>query len=188
MKYIALLRGINVGGNHKVDMKKLKTLFASLGFDNVSTYINSGNVMFEGSGPPQEISQKLELRFRKEFNFDIPTLVKTEKELVDVVKAIPKSWKNDAAERTDVAFLFPEFDSIKIIDNLPVKREFVDIRYVKGAVYWHVKRENIYKSQLSKLISHNLYKHMTIRNIRTARALVIIAQKLDTSARNYEAD
>lgn len=171
MKYVALLRGINVGGNHKIDMKKLKTLFESLGFVNVSTYINSGNVIFEGSGRTWEICQKLELSFKKKFSFDIPTLVKTEKEIVDIVDAIPLTWENDTTQRTDVAFLFPVFDSKKIIDELPVKKEFINIRYTKGAIYWNVKRENIYKSQLSKLIGHKLYKSMTVRNINTARAL-----------------
>jgi uncharacterized protein (DUF1697 family) len=171
MKYIALLRGINVGGNHKVDMKKLKTLFESLGFVNVSTYINSGNVIFEGSGKTLEICQKLELSFKKEFIFDIPILVKTEKEIADITEAIPKTWKNDTMQRTDVAFLFPEFDSENIIGELPVKKEFIDIRYVKGAIYWNVKRENIYKSQLVKLIGHKLYKSMTVRNINTVRIL-----------------
>lgn len=171
MKYVALLRGINVGGNHKVEMKKLKALFESLGFVNVSTYINSGNVIFEGNGKPWEICQTLELSFKKEFNFDIPTLVKTEKEIIDIMEAIPKTWENDTIERTDVAFLFPQFDSKNIIDELPVKKEFIDIRYVKGAIYWNVKRENVYKSQLVKLIGHKLYKSMTVRNINTVRVL-----------------
>jgi len=171
MKYVALLRGINVGGNHKVDMKKIKTLFESLGFFNVSTYINSGNVIFEGSGKPWEICKKLELSFKKEFSFDIPILVKTEKEIVDIAEAIPKTWENNTIQRTDVAFLFPEFDSKKIIDELPIKKEFIDIRYVTGAIYWNVKRENVYKSQLGKLIGHKLYKSMTVRNINTVRVL-----------------
>lgn len=171
MKYVALLRGINVGGNHKIDMKKLKAIFEFLGFINVSTYINSGNVIFECSGDPWELRQKLELSFKKEFSFDIPTLVKTEKEIVDIAEAIPKTWKNDTMQRTDVAFLFPEFDTKKTIDELPVRKEFIDVCYVKGAIYWNVKRENVYKSQLGKLIGHKLYKYMTVRNINTARAL-----------------
>ncbi|NLL75142.1 MAG: DUF1697 domain-containing protein, partial [Erysipelothrix sp.] len=47
MKYVALLRGINVGGKNKVDMKELKALFIDLGYTEVQTYINSGNVIFD---------------------------------------------------------------------------------------------------------------------------------------------
>ena len=171
MKYIALLRGINVGGNHKVEMKKIKELFESLSFSSVSTYINSGNILFEGAGKPQEIRQKLESNLKKAFGFDIPTLVKTEKEMIRIAEAVPRTWKNDAEQRTDVAYLFPEIDAKKIIDELPVKKEFIDVRYIKGAIFWNVKREDVYKSHLAKIISHKIYQFMTVRNVNTARYL-----------------
>lgn len=171
MKYIALLRGINVGKERRVEMKKLKTLFESLGYSNVSTYINSGNVIFEGKGKQQEIREILELNFKKEFGFDILTLVKTEKEMIRIVEVIPKNWKNDITQRSDVAYLFPEIDSKKTIDDLPIKKEFMDIRYVKGAIFWNVDRKNYNKSHLNKIISHNLYQFMTVRNVNTARYL-----------------
>ena len=88
-----------------------------------------------------------------------------------IADSIPDNWQNDSAQRTDVAYLFPEIDSTKILDELPVKKEFIEVRYIKGAIYWNVKRENVYKSQLAKLISHKLYKSMTVRNVNTARYL-----------------
>jgi uncharacterized protein (DUF1697 family) len=64
MKYVALLRGINVGGNKKVDMKELKKVFESLGFENVSSYINSGNVIFDAQSPSEKgIEETLEKHF-----------------------------------------------------------------------------------------------------------------------------
>lgn len=60
----------------------------------------------------------------------------------------------------------------KSIDDLPINKEFIDVRYVKGALFWNVKRENVNKSQLGKLISHKVYKLMTVRNINTVRYLV----------------
>ncbi|MEZ4087642.1 MAG: DUF1697 domain-containing protein [Candidatus Gracilibacteria bacterium] len=171
MKYRALLRGINVGGNHKVEMKKLKTLFEALGCINVSTYINSGNVIFESKENQKNILKKVEDGLKQEFGFGIPILIKTEKEMKKIADSIPDNWQNDSAQRTDVAYLFPEIDSIKILNELPVKKEFIEVRYIKGAIYWNVKRENVYKSQLAKLISHKLYKSMTVRNVNTARYL-----------------
>ena len=171
MKYRALLRGINVGGNHKVEMKKLKTLFEALGCINVSTYINSGNVIFESKENQKNILKKVEDGLKQEFGFEIPILIKTEKEMKKIADSIPDNWQNDSAQRTDVAYLFPEIDSTKILDELPVKKEFIEVRYIKGAIYWNVKRENVYKSQLAKLISHKLYKSMTVRNVNTARYL-----------------
>ncbi|MFZ1522559.1 MAG: DUF1697 domain-containing protein [Candidatus Saccharimonadales bacterium] len=171
MKYIALLRGINVGGNHKVEMKNLKALFESLGFCDVSTYINSGNVIFESKEEQSVVLEKIITCFEKEFDFQIPTLVKTEEEIKAIADAIPDEWQNDTMQRTDVAFLFPEADDPKTIHELPIKKEFMDIRYIKGAIFWNIKRENVYKSMLNKLISHKFYKSMTVRNINTARFL-----------------
>jgi uncharacterized protein (DUF1697 family) len=171
MKYIALLRGINVGGNRKVEMKGLKSLFESFGYANVSTYINSGNVIFESEDEHKTVLKKINTGLNKNYGFNIPTLVKTEKEMKKIVGAIPGNWRNDSAQRTDVAYLFPEIDSKKIIDELPVTREFIDLRYVKGAIYWNVLRENVNKSRLVKVIDHKLYRSMTVRNVNTARFL-----------------
>ena len=55
MKYIALLRGINVGGKNKVEMPRLKTLFESLGYTDVHTYINSGNIIFTANSDADSI-------------------------------------------------------------------------------------------------------------------------------------
>ncbi|MCW7457147.1 DUF1697 domain-containing protein [Leptospira bandrabouensis] len=152
-------------------MKKLRILFESLGFTNVSTYINSGNIIFESDDNSETVLLKIQKVFEKTFDFEIPTLVKTEKEMKKIAKAIPEEWQNDPTQRTDVAYLFPEADSKKIIEELPLKIEFLEIRYIKGAIFWNIKRENVNKSQLAKLISHKLYKSMTIRNVNTARFL-----------------
>ncbi len=171
MEYVALLRGINAGGNRKVEMKKLKALFEALGFANVSTYINSGNVIFESSKSKAAIQREIELIFKKEFSFEIPTLIKTKNEVQKIAKAIPDDWQNDKKQRTDVAYLFDKIDSRNIINELPMNREFIDVRYVKGAVFWNMDRKNLNKSRLNKLIGHTLYQCMTLRNVNTARFL-----------------
>ncbi len=171
MRYVALLRGINVGGNQKVEMKKLKTLFESLSCINVSTYINSGNVFFESSESQKNLQKKVEASLKKEFGFDIPALIKTEQEIKKITGAIPKTWQNDSEQKTDVAYLFSDIDSKEIVNILPTKKEFIDIKYVKGAIIWNVKRKNINKSHLTKIIGHKSYKFMTIRNVNTARYL-----------------
>ncbi|MBW6458984.1 MAG: DUF1697 domain-containing protein [Bacteroidales bacterium] len=171
MKYIALLRGINVGKSIRVDMKALKTLFEALGYTNVSTYINSGNIIFESDENQDKVLEKIITTLKKEFNADIPTLVMTIQEMKAIAEAIPDEWLNDATYKTDVAYLFPQIDSEKTINELPLKKEFLDIRYVKGAIFWNVDRNNYNKSQLNKIISHRYYQLMTVRNVNTARFL-----------------
>jgi uncharacterized protein (DUF1697 family) len=172
MKYVALLRGINVGGKHTVKMDEIKKLFESADCSNVSTYINSGNVLFETKLKKREICERLETIFKENFDFDIPVLVKTSREMKLIADSIPREWKNDNVEKSDIAYLFAEIDNAEIIDKLPIKREFLDIRYIKGAVFWNVKRKNYNKSNLNKIISSKYYKFMTVRNVNTARILI----------------
>ena len=152
-------------------MKKLKAFFETLGCTNVSTYINSGNIFFESDESKETLYKKIEAGLKKEFGFDIPLLIKTKQEIKKIADAIPKTWQNDEEQKTDVAYLFTNADSEDIIDVLPVKKEFVDLRYVGGAIVWNVKRKDVNKSQLVKMISHKAYKSMTVRNVNTARYL-----------------
>jgi len=171
MKYIALLRGINVGVLRRVEMKKLRAVFESLKYKNVSTYINSGNVIFESDKNLKNIKQEIKTSLKTTFGFDIPALIKTEKEIQKIAESIPKEWKNDSIQRSDVAYLFDTIDSDKILDELPFNNEYIDIRYTNGAIYWNIDRKNYNKSHLNKLITHSLYQMMTVRNINTARFL-----------------
>lgn len=172
MKYIALLRGINVGGNSRVEMKTLRSQFEALGFTDVATYINSGNVVFSSKLKQKDVLKKITALFAKEYAFPIPVIVKTAKQMRDIANAIPKNWKQDAKDfRSDVAYLFPEADSASSLQLLPMNKDLVDMRYVKGALMWHLNRKNVGKSKLNKLIGSKIYKLMTMRNINTAKYL-----------------
>ena len=171
MKYIALLRGLNVGKEKRIDMKDLKRIFESLNFEKVSTYINSGNIFFETEKEQKDLDQKVKEILKTEYALVIPTLIKTEEEIKFIANAIPEEWQNNSEEKTDVAYLFSEIDSEEILNELPFKREYIEVSYVKGALLWNVKRKNYNKSQLNKIIGHRLYQFMTVRNVNTARYL-----------------
>ena len=70
-----------------------------------------------------------------------------------------------------MAYLFPDIDSADTIEQLPVDRAFIDVRYTPGAIYWNIDRKNQNKSKLNKLVGHKLYQFMTVRNVNTARYL-----------------
>lgn len=171
MTYIALLRGVNVGTSRRIEMAKTRQMFASLGFTNVSTYLNSGNVIFETYKPRQSLRAEIEAGFEREFGFAVTTLVKSQAEMKEIIAAVPFDWQNDGTHKTDIAYLFEEIDSESTIGQLPIKRQYLDIRYTKGAIFWNVARENYNKSQLNKLISHKYYQLMTVRNVNTGRFL-----------------
>jgi uncharacterized protein (DUF1697 family) len=171
MRYIALLRGINAGTLRRVEMGTLKLIFERLGYNRVSSYLNSGNILFEAGQGAEEIRKKVETSLKEELGFEIPTLIKSDPEIRSIVNAIPATWQNDSMQRTDVAFLFPEIDTESILSDLPVKRDFINMLYVPGAVIWNLDRKNLNKSRLSKIISHPFYQLMTVRNVNTARYL-----------------
>jgi uncharacterized protein (DUF1697 family) len=171
MKYVALLRGINVGGNKRVEMKRLKTVFEDCGYEEVSTYINSGNVIFSAGKSRDAVRRNIKKALKKEFGFEIKLLIKTANEMSRIAGAIPPGWKNDPKQRTDVAYLFKKIDRKEIVGELPMRKEFVDVHYVSGAVFWNISRKNYNKSHLNKLIGHKLYQDMTVRNVNTARYL-----------------
>ncbi|HXK13823.1 MAG TPA: DUF1697 domain-containing protein [Gaiellaceae bacterium] len=85
-RQIALLRGINVGGNKRLEMARLRRLLEELGYEDVRTYVNSGNAVFSG---PRRSEQHLEAALAKTFGFDVPVVLRSRAELADVVKANP---------------------------------------------------------------------------------------------------
>lgn len=171
MRYIALLRGINVGGHHKVEMKRLKALMESMGYCNVATYLNSGNVLFETNDDRRQIQETVPKALEVEFGFEIATIIKSAEEMKRIASAIPIEWENNQEQKTDVAYLFPEIDYEGIVDELPLKIEFADMLYVSGAVVWRIFRHNYNKSQLNKIVGQKVYQQMTVRNVNTARYL-----------------
>ncbi len=171
MKYVVLLRKINVGKANRINKKSLEETFKALGYASVEIYINSGNVIFTTSKAKSTISKEVEKALHVLFKTHIQFLVKTINEMKEIGKAIPDEWKNNDEQRTDVAFLFHEIDHPRLINELPIKKEFVKMKYVRGAVIMNVQRENVFKSQYSKIIGSKAYKFMTIRNVNTARYL-----------------
>ena len=172
MKYIALLRGINVGGNNKVEMKKLKGVFESLGFTHVSTYINSGNVIFETQRQDRinlihEIEKELETRV----GLPLRIVLRDEENIRMLCDRIPEAWKNDEEEKTDILFLWDEVDRKESVDELRLNPTVDVVRYFPGAIVWHIERKYYAKSGMNTFIGSHLYKNMTARNINTLRKL-----------------
>lgn len=180
MIYVALLRGINVGGNNKIEMKKLKVTFESLGFKNVVTYINSGNIVFETIADEQDVvlENKIEKAIKKDFLLDIKVLLRSFESIKTICKKLPDTWVKSETMRTDVLFLWEKFDHPTIIEQLALTS--VDhVKYVSGALLWNVEGENYNKSGMQRLLGTELYRNMTIRNVNTVRKIYQIMNEID---------
>jgi uncharacterized protein (DUF1697 family) len=171
--YVTLLRGINVGGNRKVEMAKLRQSFESLGFEAVRTLIASGNVIFRASSiDAGKLARQIEAAIEKDFGFEVDVMVLNQDSIERLVKAIPASWVNDKDTKCDVMFLWPQADNPGVIQQLPpTKPEIEDVKYVPGAVLWRIDRVNAGRSRMFKISGTALYKQMTIRNPNTVRKI-----------------
>jgi len=169
MKYVALLRGINVGGNNKVSMVELKAMFEELGFTDVQTYINSGNLIFNGS---KTLLKNIEPAFTDRFGFPIKFLFVDCNKLQKIHDAIPADWLNDAEQKTDVWFLWDEYAKESSLELLSINEDVDRLLYVEGAIIWRVLKKNYAKSGMNNVIGTELYKNLTARNVNTVRKLV----------------
>ncbi len=174
MKYVALLRGINVGKGARVPMKDLKALFEGLGLDGVITYLNSGNVVFSSTMSAPELTRLVEDELERAFGARIPTLIKTSAEIIAIAESIPLEWESGDREQTYVAYLFSDVDEPGLVSELPVRTEFLSIFYTPGAIVWNIKRENYNRSHITKIVGHSSYARMTTRNVNTARKLATL--------------
>jgi uncharacterized protein (DUF1697 family) len=169
-KYVALFRGINVGGNNQVEMAKLRGIFESLGFLNVSTYINSGNVLFESDGDDEQ-GMVIEKAFEKFFGFAVHVVVRDADNIQFIYKAVPSEWENNTEQKTDVLFVWDDFDTKTTLDLIVTNKEVDTLRYISGAIIWNVNKKRYNESGMKKFSGSTVYKHMTARNINTVRKL-----------------
>ncbi len=169
--YVALLRGINVGGR-VITMQDLTSCFMNAGLQNVRSVIQSGNVLFASdSKDSQQIREKIEQAVSKQFSYEAKIFVDTIEHLTKIVEAYPydtaeENWQHyvlfiDAALAeqlaAEAAELDPEVDSISLGDRV---------------LYWRVIKGATLKSPFAKLLTKTKYRAHTNRNIKTLKKII----------------
>jgi uncharacterized protein (DUF1697 family) len=177
IKYVAFLRGINVGGNNIIKMEDLRAEFEKMEFKLVKTYIQSGNVIFTSDSTDiQKLETTIEKGLAKKFSYDAKILVRSEKEMENVVNHFPGIFKNQDYKH-NVIFLSNAIDSKDILKQFEIKNEIEEISYFKGVLYWSALVEKISKSTMLKLSSRKEYKEMTVRNVNTTKKIFILLKE-----------
>lgn len=180
MKFVALLRGINVGGNNPVKMSALKKCFEKEDFTNVQTYIQSGNVIFESPETKLgTLTAKIEKALSKELGYAMRIVLVSHKQLKQIIKNIPRGFGEKPDQyRYDVIFLMPPLTSAKALKEMPIKEGVDQIWAGKGVVYFSRLIKKATQSKLSRIVGTPLYKSMSIRNWNTtSKLLTLIEQK-----------
>lgn len=176
MRYVALLRGINVGGNTIIKMADLQECVSALGHAGVRTYIASGNVLFqspERSGA--RLDAALERAIEKRFALPVRVVVRSAAEIRRIVAAIPEEWIGAADVRVTVAFLLRGNDARSVARTLKPKAGIDELVTAPGALAWAIRRDAITRSGL-RLVGTPTYKQMTLRNLNTTLKLAELLQ------------
>ena len=172
MRYVALLRGINVGGKTLIKMVDLKTCVEGLGLDDVSTYIGSGNVLFEGGQhEAAELESQLERAIEQRFRLPVKVVVLDRAAYARIVTAIPKAWVADPSVRVNVAFVRRGTDAKQVVRELEPDAAVEEVKAIDGAILWATKRNALNRSVMRKLIGGAAYKELTVRNLNTTLKL-----------------
>lgn len=167
LRHVALLRGINVGGNNIIKMTALKQAFEDAGFDNVSTYIASGNVIFTANNRPVALEKRIEKTLSTTFGYEARVLVRSKTQLAAVLNAAPKGWP-DPKFRCNIIFLKAPLTPKVALAAVPPLREGVDtVALGPGVLYLGQLLARMSKSRVSKIASMPDYKSMTIRTYGT---------------------
>ena len=172
VRYVALLRGINVGGKTLIKMAELKTCIEALGFEDVSTYIASGNILFEtGRSDAAKLETTIERAIEQRFRLPVKVVVLDTGAYGLIVKSIPKRWVGDASRRANVAFVRRGTDAKEVVRDLQPDPEVEQVKAIDGAILWATRRDSLNASIMRKLIGGPGYKELTVRNLNTALKL-----------------
>lgn len=173
-RFVALLRGINVGGNNPVPMPALRETVAALGARDVATYIQSGNVLFDGGDAGASTwVERLEAALAERFGYQARVAVRSHAQLRAIVDGAPPGFgQQPDMYRSDVVFLLGPSGATEVVSQLRTREGVDSMAAGDGVVYFERLTARATQSYLSKVASLPVYKEMTIRNWRTTTTLL----------------
>ena len=177
--YVALLRGINVGGSNLIRMSALRDCFEEQGFENVATYIQSGNVLFTaGDATSRALTSRIERTLSKTFSYEARVVVRSFVQMKATVQKAPKGFgRQPAAYRYDVIFLKEPLTPEDALKSVRVKPGVDRVFPGEGALYFSRLISRATQSQLSRIVGTPAHANMTIRNWNTTIKLLDLMKR-----------
>lgn len=166
--FVALLRGINVGGKRPIRMSELIECFETLGYENARTYLQSGNVLFTGGGASAlEIEHNIEQALERQFGFAVPVVLQSRTQMERVVEDAPTEHGAEHL-RSDVIFVKHPLTAEDAFAQLPELREGVDsVALGPGVIYFSRVSALASKTRMTKMMALPMYQQVTVRNWNT---------------------
>ena len=173
--HVALLRGINVGGRNLIPMPALRICFEEHGFRNVSTYIQSGNVLFDAAGTSPELANRIERMLEAAFDYEPTVVVRSARQMRAVVARAPNGFGSDPdAYRYDAIFLKEPLTPAAAIEQVPTNPDVDRATAGPGVLYFSRLAARASSSRLSRIVSSPIYARVTIRNWNTTTKLLAL--------------
>ncbi|MDR1620383.1 MAG: DUF1697 domain-containing protein [Clostridiales bacterium] len=191
-KYISLLRGVNVGGKNKISMPALKAAFEGRGFENVVTYINSGNILFDSDLGLREAKAACEDIIETGFGLKIAAGMITAGHLTDAAGHAPEWWNTGADCTHNALFAIPPATADEIYAAIgEAKPEYEKVFCYGSVIFWSAPLKTFSRTRYSKIVGNKaVYNLITIRNANTTLKLAALAKGGDAlgDAGDYPVD
>lgn len=166
--YVALLRGINVGGNNLISMQSLRKAFEDEGHLDVSTYIASGNVLFRSDLPRADLETSLEDMIERRIGLDLTILVRSRAQMRNIIRSAPEGFGQQPDKyHSDVIFLKSPLNSTQAMKVVALREGVDQVWPGNGVLYFARLSELRTKSLLSKIVGTKPYQKMSIRSWAT---------------------
>lgn len=175
MKYIILLRGINISGKNKISMSELKQELENLGYSNVITHLNSGNIILTTNKNEDEIISAVGEMIKNKFSLDIPVFVIKSQDLEELVANKPSWWHTQDKEIYDnIIFILKPHTFKEVSESLgKPNSQNEQIKEYKNNIFWSYKLSEYRKTNWwSKTASTNIKDFITIRTSNTILKLL----------------
>lgn len=170
------MRGVNISGRNKVIMAELKKGVERLGYEEVKTYLNSGNVIFSSNeNDIGSVTKRIVMMIKSQFDLDIPVFVIAKEKLEDILRNAPDWWGNADKEIYDnLIFIMPPATFADVFNEIgDPKEELEKIQEYKEAIFWSFSRRNYQKTNWwSKTASASISNKLTIRTASTIMKVV----------------
>ena len=167
--FLALLRGLNVGGQNVIGKHDLIRCFEDLGFDSVRTYIQSGNVLFRSSElRAAALTRTIEAALSERLLNQVRAVVLPRTRYRAAVASAPDVWGRDDDWKHNAAFTLRGVTPRQVVEQLPVpKEDFETLSSGPGVIFWSISKQHQTRTTWMKLAAAPVYQHLTVRNHRT---------------------
>lgn len=181
--YLALLRGINVGGKSMIKMADLRDALTASGLKDVQSYIQSGNVIF--TAPKATDERRLEKQIhdciKQQFKLEVAVVVLSKQAWSDIISNAPAWWGVDGDWKHNLLVAIQPATAAQVVEAIGVLKPDIErVEAGKGAVYQSILFEKFGRTSSGKLASLPIYKNLTIRNYNTAQKLQTLLNQIDS--------